>query len=509
LDVTASSAQNYFSEHSPTKMMDDETKRVPPNSGVDSQGSRLTMGSSHRMNDHLSISPSLTPTNLSFNEQLDSDGNTMRVGDLVFIPGVLGQGAFGTVRLARRVITFRSKLGNIHRDDGESGVDKSTYGCDTVGLGERNINPLQTLTTPGLGTGSSHRYSGDIWRGMRKDGVQTDDLTSDSGHRFSRSSSPVSNIRDDHLSSDQTLENSEHEPASRSSLTPALFTNLQVSDSTSIENDSTFCSLSSPDRIDLNKKKTNSGRTETSNSGTLGGLTRRILSRTTELGRSNFVRASPSLEEVSKRSSQNLTEAETFDENDQECSTETQQLQVVAVKIFSKSFLKRQRTMVRDSRTRRMQVKTALMQVEREIAIMKKLSHPNVVVLYDVIDSPESDLLYMVIEYMPLGEILTYQYNGTFRRQKPKIILNQPEQIYVNSKQRTSIPFQQNHGFGVIEDYDIQGVVDGHFDEAHSALYFVDIMHGLAYLHSHHIIHRDLKPGKRRNTRFWFALSSC
>jgi serine/threonine protein kinase len=36
--------------------------------------------------------------------------------------------------------------------------------------------------------------------------------------------------------------------------------------------------------------------------------------------------------------------------------------------------------------------------------------------------------------------------------------------------------------------------VDGHFDEYHSALYFVDVMHGLAYLHSHHIIHRDLKP---------------
>ncbi len=30
----------------------------------------------------------------------------------------------------------------------------------------------------------------------------------------------------------------------------------------------------------------------------------------------------------------------------------------------------------------------------------------------------------------------------------------------------------------------VQGLTsDGHFDEKHSALYFVDIMHGLAYLH--------------------------
>jgi serine/threonine protein kinase len=36
--------------------------------------------------------------------------------------------------------------------------------------------------------------------------------------------------------------------------------------------------------------------------------------------------------------------------------------------------------------------------------------------------------------------------------------------------------------------------VNGHFDEEQAALYFVDILHGLAYLHQHHICHRDLKP---------------
>jgi serine/threonine protein kinase len=40
----------------------------------------------------------------------------------------------------------------------------------------------------------------------------------------------------------------------------------------------------------------------------------------------------------------------------------------------------------------------------------------------------------------------------------------------------------------------VVGLLNGHFDEEHAALYFVDILHGLAYLHQHHIIHRDLKP---------------
>lgn len=66
---------------------------------------------------------------------------------------------------------------------------------------------------------------------------------------------------------------------------------------------------------------------------------------------------------------------------------------------------------------------------------------------------------------MPLGEILTYQNDGTFRRKDPK------------------------NGETMIE-----GLSDGHFDESTAALYFVDIMHGLAYLHEHHIVHRDLKP---------------
>jgi serine/threonine protein kinase len=68
---------------------------------------------------------------------------------------------------------------------------------------------------------------------------------------------------------------------------------------------------------------------------------------------------------------------------------------------------------------------------------------------------------------MPLGEILTYQNDGTFRRKDPVSF-------------KASSPSV--------------GLLNGHFNEEQSALYFVDILHGLAYLHQHHIIHRDLKP---------------
>lgn len=141
---------------------------------------------------------------------------------------------------------------------------------------------------------------------------------------------------------------------------------------------------------------------------------------------------------------------------------------LVAVKIFRKSILRKMRTMERNKETRKVQVKTALGKVEKEIAIMKKLSHPNVINLHDVIDSPESDMLYLVLEYMPLGEILTYQSDGdgTFRRKEP-------------DDGNDAIPGISSGGF---------------FNEETAALFFVDIIHGLGYLHANNIVHRDLKP---------------
>ena len=71
---------------------------------------------------------------------------------------------------------------------------------------------------------------------------------------------------------------------------------------------------------------------------------------------------------------------------------------LVAVKLFRKSVLKRKaRTLERDRETHRMRVvHTALDRVEREIALMKKLAHPNLVEFYEAIDSPDSDVLYLV-----------------------------------------------------------------------------------------------------------------
>lgn len=142
---------------------------------------------------------------------------------------------------------------------------------------------------------------------------------------------------------------------------------------------------------------------------------------------------------------------------------------LVAVKIFEKSLLEQCKTMEFRDDEHNIQVRTALENVEREIAVMKMMQHPNLVSLYEVIDTG-SNRLYMVLEYLPLGEIMTnVQGTGRYKRRPMR-----------NGEKK------------------LEGVTrEGYFDEAHAALYFVDIMHGLAHLHKNHVVHRDLKPEVR------------
>ncbi|GMI05349.1 hypothetical protein TrLO_g4117 [Triparma laevis f. longispina] len=128
-----------------------------------------------------------------------------------------------------------------------------------------------------------------------------------------------------------------------------------------------------------------------------------------------------------------------------------------AVKILNKSILKRMRTMTREGR--KMTVHTAYEKVDEEICVMKQLRHPNLVMLYEVIDDDSDDKLFMVLEYVKKGEIMSFD--------------------------ESLIQYTRNDGLAQ---------VSGHFDEEHASHFFVDLLHGLAYLHMHHICHRDLKP---------------
>ncbi|XP_049582453.1 calcium/calmodulin-dependent protein kinase kinase 1b isoform X1 [Syngnathus scovelli] len=86
-----------------------------------------------------------------------------------------------------------------------------------------------------------------------------------------------------------------------------------------------------------------------------------------------------------------------------------------------------------------------LEKIYREIAILKKLHHHNVVKLVEVLDDPEEDGLHMAFELMTKGPVM-------------------------------EVP------------------TDEPLTEERARFYFRDLVLGIEYLHYHKIIHRDIKP---------------
>ncbi|XP_068665073.1 serine/threonine-protein kinase GRIK2-like [Aristolochia californica] len=108
-----------------------------------------------------------------------------------------------------------------------------------------------------------------------------------------------------------------------------------------------------------------------------------------------------------------------------------------AVKAFHKSYLLKLRVAPSE---------TAMTDVLREVSIMKMLDHPNIVNLIEVINDPNTDNFYMVLEYV--------------------------------------------EGKWVCEG----SGPPGGLGENTARRYLRDIVEGLMYLHSHNIVHGDIKP---------------
>ncbi|XP_075635221.1 serine/threonine-protein kinase GRIK1 isoform X1 [Castanea sativa] len=108
-----------------------------------------------------------------------------------------------------------------------------------------------------------------------------------------------------------------------------------------------------------------------------------------------------------------------------------------AIKAFHKSHLLKQRVAPSE---------TAMTDVLREVLIMKMLDHPNIVNLVEVIDDPNIDHFYMVLEFV--------------------------------------------EGKWVCEG----SGPPGGLGETKARKYLRDIVSGLMYLHAHNIVHGDIKP---------------
>lgn len=56
---------------------------------------------------------------------------------------------------------------------------------------------------------------------------------------------------------------------------------------------------------------------------------------------------------------------------------------------------------------------TDRIRIRKEIAIFRKVNHPNVVRMKEIIDDPESSKLFMILEYCENGEIKWKEEDGS------------------------------------------------------------------------------------------------
>lgn len=134
-----------------------------------------------------------------------------------------------------------------------------------------------------------------------------------------------------------------------------------------------------------------------------------------------------------------------------------------AIKIISKEMLKKKKSGNSSE--------TYFEDIRREIAIMKKLLHPNVLRLYEVLDDPNVNKMYLVLEYMKEGDLIN--------------VLKTRENTFASNSNGGN----SNHSNTPSSSSNVSSLSDLELWNI-----FRQVVAGIRYLHYQNVVHGDIKP---------------
>ena len=145
-----------------------------------------------------------------------------------------------------------------------------------------------------------------------------------------------------------------------------------------------------------------------------------------------------------------------------------------AMKIIDKKVLKNKKIFKQD-KDGNVIITNLLKDALKEIAILKKLDHPNIIKLYEILHNYQKQKIYLILEYADYGDIVDYdEENGIFSINK------HVEERYSHDKSGNNTNISINN--------------KKYYKEEDIRDFCKHILLGLDYLHKNGIIHHDIKP---------------
>ena len=145
-----------------------------------------------------------------------------------------------------------------------------------------------------------------------------------------------------------------------------------------------------------------------------------------------------------------------------------------AMKIIDKKELKKKKIFKQD-KDGNVIVTNLLKDALKEIAILKKLDHPNIIKLYEILHNYQKEKIYLIMEYAEYGDIVEYdEDSGIFSINK-----------HVSDSYNKNKDTDKNKKSFIGKKY---------YSEKDIMSFCKHIVLGLDYLHKNGIIHHDIKP---------------